>query len=155
MLSVLTRWLFRHTHQIFSSRIASQSLVVALLIGGWEAIGRSVQSPLLPPLTAILTAWSDVIFTEAFQRDLGISLLTVTIGFSLALVSGIFLGITMARYRPLEKLLDPYMNALMSSPITALVPIIMLIFGAQIGARIVVVFLFSFFVICIYILSFV
>ena len=75
--------------------------------------------------------------------------MTMTTGFVLALVSGIVLGIMMARFRPLEKLLDPYMNALMSSPITALVPIIMLIFGSQFAARIVVVFLFSFFAICI------
>jgi ABC-type nitrate/sulfonate/bicarbonate transport system permease component len=135
--------------RIFSSRIGSQTLVVAVLIGGWEVVGRSVQSPLLPPLTGILKAWSDLIFAEAFQRDLGISLITMAMGFSLALVSGILLGIIMARYRPVERLLDPYMNALMSSPITALVPIIMLIFGSQFTARVVIVFLFSFFAICV------
>jgi ABC-type nitrate/sulfonate/bicarbonate transport system permease component len=135
--------------RIFSSRIGSQTLVLVLLIGGWEILGRSVQSPLLPPLTAILKAWSDLIFAEAFQRDLGISLITMAMGFFLALVSGILLGIIMARYRTVEKLLDPYMNALMSSPITALVPIIMLIFGSQLTARVVIVFLFSFFAICV------
>ena len=138
-----------NARRIFSSRIGSQTLVLVLLIGGWELLGRSVQSPLLPPLTAILKAWSDLIFAEAFQRDLGISLVTMAMGFLLALVSGILLGIIMARYRTVEKLLDPYMNALMSSPITALVPIIMLIFGSQFAARVVIVFLFSFFAICV------
>ena len=149
MLKSLTAAVFTNTRRIFSSRIGSQTLVLGVLIGGWELIGRSVQSPLLPPMSAILTAWLDLIFTAGFQRDLGISLMTMAAGFSLALVSGILLGIMMARFRPLEKLLDPYMNALMSSPITALVPIIMLIFGSQFAARIVVVFLFSFFAICI------
>jgi ABC-type nitrate/sulfonate/bicarbonate transport system permease component len=146
---MLTGTLLTNTGRIFSSRVGSQAFVLALIIGGWELTGRSVQSPLLPPLTAILKAWFDLIFTEAFQRDLGISMTTMAAGFSLALVSGIVLGIMMARFQPLEKLLDPYMNALMSSPITALVPIIMLIFGSQLAARIVVVFLFSFFAICI------
>jgi NitT/TauT family transport system permease protein len=135
------------TRRIFSSRIGSQTAVLAALIGCWEVIGRSVQSPLLPPLTAILAAWSDLIFAQAFQRDLGISLATMATGFLLALVSGISLGIVMARYPAVERLLDPYMNALMSSPITALVPIIMLIFGSQFTARVVIVFLFSFFAI--------
>lgn len=134
---------------MLANRIVSQILVLIVLAVGWELIGRSVQSPLLPPLTVIVTAWSDLILTPAFQRDLGISLMTMATGFLLALVLGILLGIMMARFRPLEKLLDPYMNALMSSPITALVPIIMLIFGSQFAARIVVVFLFAFFAICI------
>jgi NitT/TauT family transport system permease protein len=138
-----------NARRILSSRAGSQTAVLVALIGGWEFIGRSVQSPLLPPLTAILTAWTDLIFAKAFQRDLGISLGTMVVGFVLALVSGILLGIIMARYRTVEKLLDPYMNALMSSPITALVPIIMLIFGSQFTARVVIVFLFSFFAICI------
>jgi len=137
------------TRRIFASRIGSQTLVLVVLISLWEIVGRSVQSPLLPPLTAILTAWSDLIFAHAFQRDLGISLATMATGFLLALVSGISLGIIMARYPAVERLLDPYMNALMSSPITALVPIIMLVFGSQFTARVVIVFLFSFFAICI------
>jgi ABC-type nitrate/sulfonate/bicarbonate transport system permease component len=145
----MTGTVLTNVARIFASRIGSQTFVLALLIGGWELVGQSVQSPLVPPVTAILKAWSDLIFIGSFQRDLGISLATMGIGFSLALVSGILLGIIMARYRPVEKLLDPYMNALMSSPITALVPIIMLIFGSQLTARVVVVFLFSFFAICI------
>jgi NitT/TauT family transport system permease protein len=135
--------------KILARRSTSQLLVVVFLIFGWELFGRSVQSPLLPPITAILAAWGDLILKESFQRDLGVSVVTMAIGFSLALVSGILLGIAMARFRSLEKLLDPYINAIMSSPISALVPIIMLIFGLQITARVVVVFLFSFFVICV------
>jgi NitT/TauT family transport system permease protein len=135
--------------RIFAGRIGSQSMVLASLILGWEFVARSMQSPLLPPLTAILTAWADLIFNAAFQRDLAISLGTTAAGFFIALILGILFGIVMARYQPVEKFLDPYMNALMTSPISALVPIIMLIFGSQLGARIVVVFLFSFFVICI------
>ena len=134
---------------LFSSRIGSQIFVLALLMGAWELTGRTVQSPLLPPLTAILKAWYDLLFAQAFQRDLGISLTTMATGFSLALCSGLSLGIIMARYPAVERLLDPYVNALMSSPITALVPIIMLIFGSQFTARVVIVFLFSFFPICI------
>lgn len=134
---------------MLSSRSRSQLLVLGALVVGWEVIGRTAQSPLLPPITAILAAWAELIFIPAFQRDLGLSLMTMATGFALALVSGILLGILMARFRPLEKFLDPYMNALMSSPISALVPIIILIFGSQFAARVVVVFLFSFFAICI------
>jgi ABC-type nitrate/sulfonate/bicarbonate transport system permease component len=149
MPPILIDTAFSSVRRMLSSRVGSQTAVLAVLIGCWEVIGRSVQSPLLPPLTAILAAWLDLIFAKTFQRDLGISLVTMAIGFFLALVSGILLGITMARYRTVEKLLDPYMNALMSSPITALVPIIMLIFGSQLAARVVIVFLFSFFAICV------
>jgi ABC-type nitrate/sulfonate/bicarbonate transport system permease component len=149
MPTTLTGRALSNIRRILLSRVGSQTLVLVALVCCWEVIGRSVQSPLLPPLTAILTAWLDLILAKAFQRDLGISLVTMAMGFFVALVSGILLGIIMARYRSVEKLLDPYMNALMSSPVTALVPIIMLIFGSQFTARVVIVFLFSFFAICI------
>jgi ABC-type nitrate/sulfonate/bicarbonate transport system permease component len=149
MLKIRVGTIRMRTAHLSSSRIGSQAIVVAVLILGWEFGARSMQSPLLPPLMSIATAWLELIFNGAFQRDLGISLATIAAGFLIALVLGVLLGITMARYQTVEKCLDPYMNALMTSPITALVPIIMLIFGSQLAARVVVVFLFSFFVICI------
>jgi hypothetical protein len=56
MPTTLTGTALSNGRRILSSRVGSQTAVLAVLIGCWEVIGRSVQSPLLPPLTAILTA---------------------------------------------------------------------------------------------------
>jgi ABC-type nitrate/sulfonate/bicarbonate transport system permease component len=55
----------------------------------------------------------------------------------------------MGRFRQVEHFLDLYINALMSAPMTAFVPLLMMWFGLGVESRIAVVFLFAFFVIVI------
>jgi NitT/TauT family transport system permease protein len=77
------------------------------------------------------------------------SLGTLAAGFFLALIVGILLGVLMGRFRGVEHFFDLYINALMSAPATAFVPVLILWFGLGVGSRIAVVFLFAFFVIVI------
>jgi NitT/TauT family transport system permease protein len=55
----------------------------------------------------------------------------------------------MGRFRAVEHFLDLYVNALMSAPMTAFVPVLILWFGLGVESRIAVVFLFAVFVIII------
>jgi NitT/TauT family transport system permease protein len=55
----------------------------------------------------------------------------------------------MGRFRAVEHFLDLYVNALMSAPTTAFVPVLILWFGLGVQSRIAVVFLFAVFVIII------
>jgi NitT/TauT family transport system permease protein len=55
----------------------------------------------------------------------------------------------MGRFRAVEHFLDLYINTLMSAPMTAFVPALILWFGLGIESRIAVVFLFAVFVIVI------
>jgi NitT/TauT family transport system permease protein len=55
----------------------------------------------------------------------------------------------MGRFRAVEHFLDLYVNALMSAPTTAFVPVLILWFGLGVESRIAVVFLFAVFVIII------
>jgi NitT/TauT family transport system permease protein len=61
-----------------------------------------------------------------------------------ALILGIVAGIVLARYDTVETALDPYINALVSLPMAALIPLLLLVFGTGISTRAVVVFLFAF-----------
>ena len=62
---------------------------------------------------------------------------------------GVIVGLLMGRFREVEHFLDLYINALMSAPMTAFVPVLILWFGLGVESRIAVVFLFAFFVIVI------
>ncbi len=55
----------------------------------------------------------------------------------------------MGRFREVEHFLDLYINAFMSAPMTAFVPVLILWFGLGVESRIAVVFLFAVFVIVI------
>jgi ABC-type nitrate/sulfonate/bicarbonate transport system permease component len=77
------------------------------------------------------------------------SLWTLAAGFLLAVTLGVIIGVLMGRFSQIEHFLDLYINALMSAPMTAFVPLLIMWFGLGVQSRIAVVFLFAFFVIVI------
>ena len=129
----------------FSTNVLS-ILSLAML---WEAVGRAMDSTLIPPLTQVGAAWWKLLSSGKLLANLGMSLTTLAIGFSLAAFIGVVLGLLMGRFRAIEHFLDLYVNALMSAPTTAFVPVLILWFGLGMESRIAVVFLFAIFVIII------
>ena len=115
----------------------------------WEAVGRAMDSTLIPPLTQIGAAWWKLLSSGKLLANLGMSLTTLAIGFCLAAFVGVVLGVLMGRFRAIEHFFDLYVNALMSAPTTAFVPVLILWFGLGMESRIAVVFLFAIFVIII------
>jgi NitT/TauT family transport system permease protein len=120
--------------------------IIAVLPGVvvWELIGR-LNVSFLPPLSDVLVAGLDVWSSERFLGSLAGSISALAVGFALAAVVGIFLGVLMGRFDPVAWAFDPYINVLMSSPKAALIPIIVLFFGFGRGAVILTVFLYAFF----------
>lgn len=115
----------------------------------WEVAGRAMNSTLIPPLSQIGAAWWKLLSSGKLLANLSMSLTTLAIGFSLAMLFGIVLGLLMGRFRAVEHFFDLYVNALMSAPSTAFVPVFILWFGLGVESRIAVVFLFAVFVIII------
>jgi NitT/TauT family transport system permease protein len=77
---------------------------------------------------------------EVFQH-LYISLKEFAIGFVIALVVGIPLGVALGRYRFFSMILDPLLMALYTMPRLAMMPLLVVWFGVGFGATIAVVFL--------------
>jgi NitT/TauT family transport system permease protein len=121
-------------------------LSLALL---WEVTGRAMDSTLIPPLSQIGAAWWKLLSSGKLLSNLSMSLTTLVTGFGLAVLIGVVVGLLMGRFRAVEYFLDLYVNALMSAPSTAFVPVLILWFGLGVESRIAVVFLFAVFVIII------
>jgi NitT/TauT family transport system permease protein len=115
----------------------------------WELTGRIVDSILIPPLSKIGAAWWNLLAGGKLLPNLATSLGTMVAGFVLAAVAGVTIGLLMGRFRAVEHFLDLYINALMSAPTTAFIPVLIIWFGLGVESRIAVVFLFAFFVIVI------
>jgi NitT/TauT family transport system permease protein len=108
-----------------------------------------MDTTLIPPLSKIASAWLRLLMNGKLLENLAMSLWTLVAGFSLAVALGIIIGVLMGRFRQVEHFLDLYINALMSAPMTAFVPLLIMWFGLGVESRIAVVFLFAFFVIVI------
>ena len=122
---------------------------LALLIWAalWEVIGQLDVIMLIPPLSAVFAAMSNVLLTHSFLEAIGITLKAFGIGMALSLVVGITVGIAMGRIRAVDNVMGMWINIFESSPITAVVPLLLAVLGFGMQTMVVTVFLFSVWVI--------
>ena len=73
------------------------------------------------------------------------SLYSLSVGFGISAVVGIGLGYLMGWYKPVAKVMDPFVNAFYVIPVAALVPVIIIWFGLADTSRIIVVIMFCVF----------
>ena len=128
----------------------------ALILGGgavlatvavWEAFwSRGAISPLFftGPSAIARRLWT-TLTTGTLLEDMAYSGQNFIIGFSLAVVAGVVLGVLIGWYRWLRLLTDPFVNAFYATPRIALVPVIIIWFGVGIWSKVVIVFLSGFF----------
>ena len=121
-------------------------VVAALaILGAWEIVGRLVNPLLFAPPSAVARAAVDVIGSGELWRYLKVSLKVFAIGMSLGTVVGILLGVAMARLRILDLSLEPFVIAVYSTPMVALIPLLVIWLGFGDGAKSAVIFLFALF----------
>jgi NitT/TauT family transport system permease protein len=120
---------------------------IAGLIAVWEILGRLELTIFIPPATSIAEAWWGLIADGTLFRAASSSLLSLAKGFLPAALLGVLTGLAMGRFRPVRYLLDGWINAFMSAPLSALVPVLIALFGIRDTVVVATVFLFSFFVI--------
>ena len=117
------------------------SLIIWLVI--WELVGRSEIIFIFPPLSKVLKATVDIVKISTFYDDVMLSLRSFGTGLGLSMGVGIPLGFMMGRSQKIDDMLGMWVNIFISAPITAIVPIIMVVFGIGEKTVIVTVFLFS------------
>lgn len=109
----------------------------------WEIVGRADVIFLIPPLSGVFVALGEVVQTNKFAVAVETTLTSFGAGMALAITIGVALGIAMGRVRMVERLMGPWVNLFVSAPLTALVPVIMILFGLGNTTIVVTVFLFA------------
>jgi ABC-type nitrate/sulfonate/bicarbonate transport system permease component len=121
----------------------------ALLAGGilaaWEIAVRVTGTPiwLLPPPSA--AARSLIVDRDILLPNAMVTLWEVLLGFALALVSGIALGVAIYHWSTLNQVLYPLIIASQTVPIPALAPLLLVLFGYGLFPKILVTALVGFF----------
>ena len=119
------------------------SLIFVLLV--WEYYGRRVNPILFTYPSAIARAFVFLVANGELQSYMKESLLVLTYASILSVLAGVLLGVIMGRFSIVEWAADIYVNALYSTPMVALVPLIVLWFGFKVPAKVIIVFLFMVF----------
>jgi len=121
------------------------SLIIWAII--WEIIGRFELSILLPPLSHILVRMYEIVPTVTFLKAFWITAKCFLIGTAIAIAAGIPIGILMGRSILADRMLLPWVNMFLSAPLTALVPILMTLFGFGVKTIILTTVLFAIWII--------
>jgi NitT/TauT family transport system permease protein len=127
---------------IFGYRVPMMaSILVWCLV--WEIIGQTGLMYLVPPFSSVLVAVVELVQLEKFQVATVTTLRSFAIGMALAAVIGIALGVLMGRVKAADKLLGMWVNLFVSAPLSALVPVLMILSGMGERTIVVSVFLFA------------
>jgi len=137
------RQTFYQRHEALILGGSAVVLVVAIWQACWSA---GMISPLfLSGPSAIAKQFWETLRHGTLLADIRFSGLNFLIGFAIALVSGVVLGVIIGWYRKVRLLFDPFLNALYATPRIAMVPMIIIWFGVGMWSKVFIVFLSSFF----------
>ncbi|MEQ9811152.1 MAG: ABC transporter permease subunit [Azospirillaceae bacterium] len=117
------------------------SLLVWIVV--WEIIGRFDLVLLFPPFSHVLAAMTEVVTSPSFASAMATTLYAYIAGLVLALVVGVGLGFLMGLVKAADGLLNMWVNIFLSAPLSALVPVIMILFGLGTPTVIATVFMFA------------
>lgn len=121
-------------------QFAAISLVLALCL--WELIGRGGDQMMSSYPTAVVAALGRDIASGHLLRAIADSLPPLVIGYTIAVILGIPLGILLGRSNRAEAMLGFYFVGLDASPIIAFVPLFILWFGLGMTVKIAIVVVF-------------
>jgi NitT/TauT family transport system permease protein len=118
------------------------------VIAGWELLLTYV-FPLDPFFftkpSLIAEAFREQVQGAKLWHDLAISSRAFLWGFSFAVIVGIPLGLIMGWRRRVEYALDPFLTGMYASPLVALAPLLIIVFGVGVLGKAALVFLLSVF----------
>ena len=132
--------------KIFGYQLPAMS---SLILWGilWEIVGQFELTFFLPPLSAIFSTLMEIGTTKVFLKALADTGYAFFIGTFFAIAIGIPVGILMGKNRLIDELLLPWVNMFLSAPLTALVPVLMVLFGFGMKAIIITTTLFAIWII--------
>ena len=129
-----------------AARLRGPLVSVAGLAAGagiWEFVDRHTQAVSFAPFSTTVSALWSMLASGQLPRALESSLKLFGAGLALAIVIGFLLGLVMARIDTIRIGLEPYVAMLYATPVVALIPFILAIFGFQFRSKLIVVVLFG------------
>lgn len=131
-----------------SDRAAKWSVrigAIAVFLVAWQIYGSHVSKLLLVPPTAVIAELGRMVSNGMLGHAVVESLEVLGMGFAIALLAAVPIGLLWARYRVVDWAIQPFVSAIFSTPLIAVVPLYVLWFGYGLTAKVAVVGSFAFF----------
>jgi len=117
------------------------SVVIALTV--WQLVANARVMPVLflPRPWDVAQAFVKLFQTGDIWLDIGTSATEMGIGYGMAIVIGLVIGLLMGWYTRFQYALDPFVNFFYSTPRIVLIPLFIIWFGIDMPSKIAVIFL--------------
>jgi NitT/TauT family transport system permease protein len=131
---------------VVRARVLGTAAVV-LFVAAWEAVvWLGAVNPLFTSSPSrIVSTFAQLVHEGRLWTDIRVSGSEFLLGFALAVLVGIPVGLGMGWYRDVSAVLQPFVSALYSTPRIALLPLLIIWLGIGIWSKVAVVFLVAVF----------
>jgi ABC-type nitrate/sulfonate/bicarbonate transport system permease component len=111
-------------------------ILVVLVIAVWTA---SSDSYYFPPLTDVVTTFKDTWLFDRFGSDVVPSLVRMGLGFVIAVIAGVSIGMALGRSRRARRATAPIVEFLRAIPPPALLPFAILVIGVGASMKVFII----------------
>ena len=120
---------------------ALRTFSIALLLALWEGFARAhiVSDFLLPSFTTVVARLAQDLLSGELLLGMGLTLYRAAIGFALAGIAGVAIGILIARVAVMRWFFDPLVSIGLPMPKIAFLPVFILWFGVFDASKILMV----------------
>ncbi|HTV18623.1 MAG TPA: ABC transporter permease [Polyangiaceae bacterium] len=122
-------------------RAARRSVAIAAFLLIWELAPRLglAEPAFLPPLSEVLRTGVELLANGQLASHVQASLSRSLVGFGLAILYAVPLGLAIGWYRPFASVVSPLLEALRNTAALALLPVFILLLGIGEGSKIALV----------------
>lgn len=123
----------------FMKDLGWKLLCFAIVFACWEVVGRAHWNLAFPPISSVAVALAKMAINGELAHAYASTLPPLALGVSLASIVGTFAGVVMGLFRPAEIIFYPFFVLLQTAPMAALVPLITVVLGVGIAAKMLAV----------------
>lgn len=125
---------------------AAVARIVAFIVfaGLWEWGARAANSILIPTfLETVKSLFETMFVTGDVWPALWVSNIPMIVGYVISVVISVPLGLAMARWNVIDRMLSPITAVMLALPIAPLVPVVLVALGMGMTPKVVIIILFS------------
>ncbi|MGH9086560.1 MAG: ABC transporter permease [Acidimicrobiales bacterium] len=125
--------------------VVAPLVAVAVLLGLWELSGFLINRQLISSPPQVASDFYSQFTSGPAVTALEISLRELYIGLVIGIGAGLVLGLIIGRYRILDAVCSPFINAANATPLNVLIPLLIVWVGISTQARVLFIILISLF----------
>jgi ABC-type nitrate/sulfonate/bicarbonate transport system permease component len=128
-----------------ATRIGAPLVAIGVMFGLWELAGLFVSTQLISSPQQVAVDFVDQFISGPAVPAMELSLRELYVGIAIGVSAGIVIGLVIGRYRLLDAIMSPYINAANATPLNVLIPLLLVWVGIGTDARVLFIILISFF----------